>query len=73
MHVMIIITLVITCVNLFNISSVNTSHVLLSDAHGRYQPPVKTSNAVVSLFSLETVQDSLGVTLNVALIRPTGA
>lgn len=73
MHVMIIITLVITCVNLFNISSVNTSHVLLCDAHRRYQPPVKTSNAVVSLFSLETVQDSLGVTLNVALIRPTGA
>lgn len=51
MRVMIIITLVITSVNLFNISSVNSSYRKTFLLHmGTISPPIKTSSAGVSVF-----------------------
>lgn len=74
MRVMIIITLVITSVNLFNISSVNISYrntFLFLMRMGTISPPIKTSSAVVSLFLFLVERQclTLGITFNVALIH----
>lgn len=64
MHVMIIITHVITSVNLFNINCGNISYrkmFLFLMRMGTISPPIKTSSAVVSLFlsfGEEAVSDS---------------
>lgn len=51
MRVMLIITLVITSVNLFNISSVNIQEdAPVPVAHGNYQPSNKDIQCCVSLF-----------------------
>lgn len=74
MRVMIIITLVFTSVNLFNISCVNISYrktFLFLMRMGTISPPIKTYTAVVSLFLLVKKQClTPGITFNVALIHP---